>query len=153
MTETKFWKYYLPRNETWDRSKPQLYCLLGLNWRKIVLKMLMCIYTTLQKWQNQVARWHYDIQNTMIPAMWQELVKSPTHYFGSFLTQTNSRRTYITYYCTLILFRTVLKYKGLYHGYTKTMKHFTDQIQGGWMPPLILKKAGFRYGATKIHLS
>ena len=44
-----------------------------------------------------------------IAAMWQVLVKSPTHYFGSFLTQTNSRGTYITYYCTLILFRTVLK--------------------------------------------
>ena len=36
-------------------------------------------------------------------------VKSPTHYFGSFLIQTNSKRTCITYYCTLLLFRGVLK--------------------------------------------
>ena len=32
------------------------------------------------------------------------------------------------------------------------MKDLTDQIQDSWMPPLTLKKAGLRYGATKIHL-
>ena len=35
---------------------------------------------------------------------------------------------------------------------TQKLKYFTDQIQDGWPPSLILKKAGFRYGATKIHL-
>ena len=85
--------------------------------------------------------------------MWQVQVKSPTHYFGTFLIQTNSRGTYITYYCTVILFfRTASKEEGLYHSYTNTVKHFTDQIQDGRMPPSILKKASYRYGATNIHL-
>ena len=44
-----------------------------------------------------------------IVAMWQVQVKLTAHYFGSFLIQTNLRGTYITYYCTLILFRTILK--------------------------------------------
>ena len=66
-----------------------------------------------------------------IAVMWQVQVKSPTHYFGSFLIQTNSRRTYITYYCTLLLLRGVLDLEGLYHSYTRTMKHFRDQIQDG----------------------
>ena len=44
-----------------------------------------------------------------IAAMWQVQVKSPTHHFGSFLIHTNSRGTYIIYYCTLVLFKTVLK--------------------------------------------
>ena len=39
----------------WDRNILQLYCLLGLNWRKIVLKMLLCIYVASEKWYNQVA--------------------------------------------------------------------------------------------------
>ena len=31
------------------------------------------------------------------------------------------------------------------------MKHFENQIQDGWMPSLILKKANLRYGASKTH--
>ena len=40
----------------------------------------------------------------------------------------------------------------LYHRYKKTVKYFTDQIQVGRPPYSILKKASFRYGATKIYL-
>ena len=32
------------------------------------------------------------------------------------------------------------------------MKHFTDQIQDGQMPPSIEKSQLERYGAVKIHL-
>ena len=32
----------------------------------------------------------------------------------------------------------------LYCNYTETMKHFANQIQDDWMPPLILEKACFR---------
>ena len=61
-TVHQFWKYYLPRHETWDRNIPQWHCLLGLNWTKAALKMFVCIYVAMHKWQKQVARWHYDIQ-------------------------------------------------------------------------------------------
>lgn len=42
-------------------------------------------------------------------------------------------------YSTLLLYRIVLKQKGIYHSYTKTIKHFTDQIQDDRSPPSILK--------------
>ena len=35
---------------------------------------------------------------------------------------------------------------------TQKLKNFTDQIQDSHLPPSILKKAGLRYVATKIHL-
>ena len=73
--KTATWKEvklkYCPRvlknttlSKTWDMGQvlPQWYCLLGLYWRKFALKMLVYIYVALQKWQNQVAKWHYDIQ-------------------------------------------------------------------------------------------
>ena len=44
-----------------------------------------------------------------IGVMWKVQVKSPTHYFGSFLIQANSIETYITCYCTLIFSRGILK--------------------------------------------
>ena len=84
--------------------------------------------------------------------MWQVQAKSPIHYSGSFFIQTNSKGTYITYYCALILSRTVLKLEGLYQSYTKTVAHFADQIHDGRTALSIMKKASFKYGATKIHL-
>ena len=72
-------------------------------------------------------------------------------YFDTNKFKRNIAILLITVY-TLILFRTVLRQEGLYHSYTKTAKYFTDQIQDGWPTSSILKKAGFRYGATKIHL-
>ena len=75
-------------------------------------------------------------------------VKSPTHYFGSFLIQTNSRGIYITQY-------SVLHSNTFTQGRFKigrAVKHFIDQIQDDRMPPSILEKAGFMYGATKLNL-
>ena len=81
--------------------------------------------------------------------MWQVKVKSPTHYFGSFLIQTNSRRTYITVpYFFQKRFKIVRALPQLH----KNNEHLTDQIQDGQVSPSILKKASFRYGATKIYL-
>ena len=60
-----------------------------------------------------------------------------------FFNTNKSKRnivSYIAYYCTLILFRTVSKWEGLYHSYTKTVKHFTDQIQNGGHLLLYWKK-------------
>ena len=42
-----FWKY----RKIWDKSRIQWCCLLSLNWRNTVLKMVACIYVTLQMWQ------------------------------------------------------------------------------------------------------
>ena len=53
-----------------------------------------------------------------IAAMWQVQVKSHTHY----LIQTNQEK-HTTYYCTLILFRIILKGPTTA---TKKLKHFTD---------------------------
>ena len=57
-----FWKYYLLKYEIWDRNIPQCHCLLGLNLRKVALKMFVYIYVAMDKWKNQKATWHYDIQ-------------------------------------------------------------------------------------------
>ena len=74
-----------------------------------------------------------------------------TQYFNTYKFKRNVA-SYIAYYCTLMLFTVFLKKEGLYHSYTKTVKYFTDQIQDAQPPSSVLKKAGFRYGATKIHL-
>ena len=52
----------------------------------------------------------------------------------------------------ILSFRTILILGRLYHSYTKTVKHFADQIQNGQMPPSIEKSQLQGYGAAKIHL-
>ena len=88
-----------------------------------------------------------------IAAMWHVQEKSPIHYFGSFLIQRNLKETQL--YCLLLYsntFRGHFKIGGALPQLQKTVKYFTDQIQDGRPPPSILKKAGFRYGTTKINL-
>ena len=112
---------------------PQWYCISRLNWRKILLKMLLCIYVASQKWQNQVARWHLYSKIAMIKRKTRASEITNTLPWQFFNTNKSKRNiaSYIAYYCTLILFRTVSKWGWLYHSYTKTVKHFTDQIQNG----------------------
>ena len=71
--------------------------------------------------------------------MWQEQAKLPMHYFGSFLIQTIKKEH-------LLLYSTTFQdnYLPQLH---KNMKHFTNEIQSGWTPLSILKKANLRYDA------
>ena len=84
--------------------------------------------------------------------MWQVQVKSHTHYFGTFLIQKNSRRTYINYYCTLLLFIGILKKGALPQLHKNYETFYRPNSRWPATSPSILKKAGLRYSATKIHL-
>ena len=84
--------------------------------------------------------------------MWQVQVKSHTHYFGTFLIQKNSRRTYINYYCTLLLFIGILKKGALPQLHKNYETFYRPNSRWPAMSPSILKKAGLQYSATKIHL-
>ena len=74
-----------------ERNIPQWYCLSELNWRKFVLKMHLSIYGACPVVVKPTSK--MTLLYSKIAVMWHVQVKSSTHYFGSFLKQTNSRGT------------------------------------------------------------
>ena len=107
--------------------------------------MLVCICVAFQKWQNQ------QQGDTMISKN-SSNVAGASKITYALLWQFSNTNLRGTYYCTLLLFRIVLTQQGLYHSYTKTMKHFTDQIQDAQMSALILKKIALGMVLQKLIL-
>ena len=129
-----FWKYC----KIWDKNRISWCCLLSLNWRNAVLKMVGWIYLTLQMWQkinglqeqNQV-EWQWCPKMLV---MWQVQVKPPTNEL--LIWQFSNTEQWKRIKITVICFSSFFKGSA---GFMKTMLYI-DQIQVDWTPPLILKK-------------